>query len=706
MSIQFRCQCGRQLAAKVEYAGKRMRCPACQQVVLIPLKSVVPAPAVQAPKPDPAPPVMVQFECTCGQRMQAKATNAGKMTRCPACESVVAIPDRDSGPPAETFREDLATASGQPVHVWADPEAEESPRGRPSAPRRGSPLPWVIGAVILLLLAGGGGAYWYFFIYQDKKPNPPPEQPRRPVPAVNLNGDARGVEPPRSPRQGPATTADLDLVPRDALGFVSVRVADIWNSDVGQAAQLFIPNQSEYQKAVDKVGLTPADVERVTAVITTPEPESLFAVVATSKPFDAKKIMSLLPGPLQEETYQGKTFYHRADGAIYFPSDRVLVIAHAKAIRPFLDQADKPRGKGQLSEALDLTRGNHWVVAGAVPPPQLLEEARAHLPPPLAPYQAVLGLRQATLTLDFGDNAVIDLRLKYPDDAAARKAQQALTEGLARAREALPRILQGPPGVPPPPQLGQALAQADALLRDIPVEQKGETVQLRVKSDAALPAVMTALLLPAVQKVREAANRTTSLNNLRQIGLAMHNYNLTNQKLPAAAIYSKDGKPLLSWRVALLPYIEEQALYQQFKLDEPWDSEHNIKLLPLMPKTYFHPSQAPGKDPGQTHYQVFTGPNTPFNGPEGPRIPTSFPDGTSLTLLAVEAATAVPWTKPEDVPYDPSKPVPALGLPGQSSFMAVTVDGSVRSILKTIKEQTLRALITPAGGEELKPGDF
>src|SRR5207249_2796575 len=83
---------------------------------------------------------------------------------------------------------------------------------------------------------------------------------------------------------------------------------------------------------------------------------------------------------------------------------------------------------------------------------------------------------------------------------------------------------------------------------------------------------------------RIAGRRTVSQNNLKQIGLAMHNYHDTYRHFPPQALTDKNGKPLLSWRVAVLPFIEQDNLYRQFKLDEPWDSEHNRKLLERMPK--------------------------------------------------------------------------------------------------------------------------
>ena len=164
----------------------------------------------------------------------------------------------------------------------------------------------------------------------------------------------------------------------------------------------------------------------------------------------------------------------------------------------------------------------------------------------------------------------------------------------------------------------------------------------------AVIAILISLLLPAVQHVRHAAARTKCANNLHQIGLALHNYHDVNGHLPAAAVYDKDGKPLLSWRVLLLPYLEQDALYRQFHLDEPWDSAHNKKLLAQMPKVYA-PVAGEAKGTDKTHYRVFTGKGTVFEGDKGIRL-TDIPDGTSNTILVVEAGDAVPWTKPADLP--------------------------------------------------------
>ena len=128
----------------------------------------------------------------------------------------------------------------------------------------------------------------------------------------------------------------------------------------------------------------------------------------------------------------------------------------------------------------------------------------------------------------------------------------------------------------------------------------------------------------------EQADRARSMDNLKNLGLAMHNYHATDGTFPPAAVYSKDGKPLLSWRVLLLPYLEQNDLFRQFKLDEPWDGPTNKKLLAKMPEIYAIPRDK-AKQSHATAYQVFTGAGTIFPGPKASRV-ADITDGTSNTI--------------------------------------------------------------------------
>ena len=115
-----------------------------------------------------------------------------------------------------------------------------------------------------------------------------------------------------------------------------------------------------------------------------------------------------------------------------------------------------------------------------------------------------------------------------------------------------------------------------------------------------------------------------SQRNLKQISLAFYNFHTATLSMPAN-LATADGKPLLSWRVVILPYLGEEDLYKQFKLNEPWDSAHNRKLIPKMPRVYA-PFRVKAKE-GETFYQVFTGPKTLFVPGKLTRIPGAIPDG-------------------------------------------------------------------------------
>jgi len=214
--------------------------------------------------------------------------------------------------------------------------------------------------------------------------------------------------------------------------------------------------------------------------------------------------------------------------------------------------------------------------------------------------------------------------------------------------------------------------------------------------------VAAALLLPAVQSAREAARRAQSMNNLKQIGLAMHNYHDVYKTFPPAYTTDKQGKPLLSWRVLILPFVEQAGLYQEFHLDEPWDSEHNKKLIARMPLVYRSPnSQAP---PGKSNYLTVRGERTIFPGKEAIGM-AKIVDGTSNTILAVEAndASAVDWTKPDDFVPDPKAPTKGLVGLRPAGFNVLMADGSVRFLSDATSAGILQALFSRDGGEVVSP---
>jgi hypothetical protein len=235
-----------------------------------------------------------------------------------------------------------------------------------------------------------------------------------------------------------------------------------------------------------------------------------------------------------------------------------------------------------------------------------------------------------------------------------------------------------------------------------PVIKPKTEEKARPDTEEAKPAIdLKKLAGSATLRDKDKRNRAVSANNLKQIGLAAINFADANMSRLPADLLDKKGKPALSWRVLLLPYIEQMNLYQKFKLDEPWDSKHNLALLDKMPAVFRSP-RVTLKRKGYTVYQAFTGAETLFQTGKTFRFPASIPDGTSNTIMAVEATSAVPWTKPMDIPFDAKKDPPDFGKAFGQRPQCVMFDGSTRTLdLGRISKQTLKYAIMPADGMPL-----
>jgi hypothetical protein len=535
---------------------------------------------------------------------------------------------------------------------------------------------------------------------------------------------------PQSFQAGEKTMpADLAFVPGDAVGFIHVRLADVWKSDFSREWRETVLKAGEkYLAAFDKRFFpTPSSLDRLTIFLASSTkhrpPKAPLTIVATSKAIDKEKFLEFtMPGASEEKTPPEGTILVDAKKktAVRFLDDKTFVVAPVDALRDFLS---RPRAtKGNLRAALELARSGKSVVM-ALNPQALPERELRDVP---GPFQPLLKAKLATLTLSLKKESRVDVHLAYADADQAGEAETAAQEAIKLARtfiakgrkELEAKVLgRGQPGsLEELPEAAASLfglgmlKRAEEFLDSSPITKEGDSLHVSVKlphEGAAVftvAAMGTALLVPAVQKVREAAARTQSTNNLKQMVLAMHNYHGQYRMFPPAAICDKIGKPLLSWRVAILPYIEQDQLYRRFKLDEPWDSEHNMKLIPLMPPTYALPAAPSKPGDGKTHYRVFVGGGAGFEWCKGLRI-AEYRDGTSNTIAIVEAAQSVPWTKPDELVYDVKKPLPKMGnFDGNGVFNAALFDGSVRAFRTDVREATLRAYITRAGNEVI-PND-
>ena len=531
--------------------------------------------------------------------------------------------------------------------------------------------------------------------------------------------------------QAPALPPDLALVHPDSLGFAHVRLAEIWAN----------PAMKDLRKVVAKAGPAalgaldeqfvpkPTTVDRVTIIVPSISGNGqprLVGAIHFSAPFDADLIRKTYLPKGKASKVGGKELFSDEDAslAVYFPDNQTLVFSEPETLAEYLTWA--PKTEGGLRETV--TAATRLPVAAAV------NIGRLPLPPGLEEnvpeeFRPLVKARVLALTLGMAEESTLTAKLSFANGEQAMDGEKAIRKGLdllrgelARPRQEAERVLglagnkvektprpleDLPEAVAAVLGLG-ALGTLDEILADPPVKRDGSAVAATV----TLPSWMTqylgtsalsaGLMLPAVQKVRFAASRSVATNNMKQIGLAMHNYADTFNGFPPAAIVDKKGKKLLSWRVAILPYIEQNALYRQFKLDEPWDSEHNLKLSKIIPKVYVDP-RLPGPTAageGKTYYKLLVGKDATFDWVKSRKFP-EITDGTSNTIMVVAAGDPVIWSKPDDIEFDAEKPAPDLSKPFKDLIMTFC-DGSVRTFaadhFKT-REKTLKALITAAGGE-------
>ncbi len=224
--------------------------------------------------------------------------------------------------------------------------------------------------------------------------------------------------------------------------------------------------------------------------------------------------------------------------------------------------------------------------------------------------------------------------------------------------------------------------------------------------------ILVALLLPAVQAAREAARRSQCSNNLKQIALAFHNYHDVYGTLPPAYIPDEDGKPMHSWRVLILPFMEQTRIYDQYRFDEPWDSSHNQAVTSVPLPAYNCPSDPGSASPSSmtTNYMVVTGKGTVFEDAKAARF-SDIADGTSNTLLVVEVAgTNTHWAAPVDldagnIAYPLGSGVPTSpGSRHPGGMNTAFCDGSVHFLADSLAPQIFQALLSKAGGEAINGG--
>jgi len=351
MAIRFACACGQQLAVKDEYAGRKVRCTSCSQILSVPGG----APAA----PAAAPPV---------------ARHA------PA-------------PPPPVAR--------RPVDDDRDYDEEERPRRRK---KKGGIPRAVIAGVAVLLLLGVGFLVWKLFF------------------------------------SGPsaAALAEFDLVPRDAEGFLTIRVADVLKTEAGKKV-FEAARQNDKEGALKemeaKAGITPQDIERLTFVAMSADKELWWMVIRTSKAVNRKGVIDGMKSA-QERTHQGKK-YHYSEAehtGVYFISDQQMVFAPEPGMKKVLELPEKPPS-GPLDEMIEMAAKNdHHVFGGGQVPANQRQAAQAQMGPFAESVKSLLEAKSAYLTADVKSKIELTIGIELPDKGKAEAAAKEIETLITMAR--------------------------------------------------------------------------------------------------------------------------------------------------------------------------------------------------------------------------------------------------------------------------------
>jgi hypothetical protein len=495
MPILLNCASGKQLRVPDEFAGKRIKCPACGEVQTVPNEAFAASPRqalgrAAAPPSEPVAPAMIQFACECGKVMQAKAEFAGRSTRCPNCQSTILIPE-----PAEGAKRGGGIRADRPAAKRAafaddggDFDYDEEPirKGRRSRRKKGNPVLWasLAGAALLLLIVGGvAGFIWPGWF------------------------------------RGGKVSAEMALVPENTQMFFTVRAADLWNLDLTKKLLKEVPmppgGPADLGALAEKeIGLSPADVERVTGVfVDLPKQGGLMApplggqfpgmaqgtfffIVNTNKAYDRQKIQTIAVGPNpSEQKHKEKAFQVGMGKACYFVDDRTFAVGNDGGIRRCIEQhvsGSKP--KGELAEALQVASGKNHLVWWIKASPELLALGQMGMGGPMggAKDPSAEGIKDVTFILDLGNTLSLDVSANYESSAKAEAAKKLSETQIAQVKQQLP-VFEGAMLAGQPKEVQQLVNWGKKALNSITIDRSGSSVHFRLKTDLDADAIVGAI---------------------------------------------------------------------------------------------------------------------------------------------------------------------------------------------------------------------
>ena len=501
----------------------------------------------------------------------------------------------------------------------------------------------------------------------------------------------------------------LDYVPADAIAVVSIRPAEILGQPdvLPQAAKLDELFQS--LNIVKNSGLPHSGIEEVTFAVVDPT-ENPRIIVHTVRDTDKESFFPLGRDINKLKEFAGHKFIvsarRRTQGYFFADATTVVIDSVAGLRLAAIAASGQQRGpkwapiwskssKGQLNCLINVAKVRALIEDEPVPLAMkafspIWEHSRwIAISGSLIGELRLQGTHYCSTPVESGEViSTIQAAVTLAKNSLGPLLRQTSAKGSSESALAMLSILQ----------LGEQLLESAEFAHG----EDNTAIWTVGKSDAFKTAVLLQRsLVPAIKSARESARRAQSMNNLKQIALALHMYHDTHRHLPPPVLYGPDGKTPYSWRVALLPFLGQKALYNQYRLNEPWDSEHNRLLIAKIPSALHDPSN--NHPIGNTSYFTLVGKDTMFPG-DGKEIGfKDVIDGLSKTFAVFEARRDIPWTKPEDITYDAEKPLPKFGGFYDDAFHVAFGDGSVHKIKQGVDQDVLRPYITISDRKRVRP---
>lgn len=528
---------------------------------------------------------------------------------------------------------------------------------------------------------------------------------------------AQTVAPPPKHAAEPEATATpavsaLNYVTPGACVVVAMRPKQLFTSP---AAEMF-PNEVLQAALTTTTGINPLNVEE--AVISWSPPANYAIYIRSNDRVTLKEgevTRHTSPGTLNGKAYlkSGDHF----EPSFYAPDERSLLAAPDFILSQLV--AEKPAPRPDVLKNFDGERAAddlHAAVNMAMLRPIIaMAMWNAEIPKDFAAIRDIPGMISTIdLRLNISNPAPTELVVTANHAADANRLQTTFETLKRKAIDQIDREMSKDlTGDDPVQQATRAYQRRvnERIYNSLKIEQEDNKLVVfrtenagREGSEAVSVAtigILIALLLPAVQAARAAARRNTAINNMKQLNLSLLNYESAYGAFPPRATFDDDGKPLLSWRVHLLPFLEQNELYEQFHLDEPWDSDHNKTLIAKMPEIFRDPVSQHAVTDGKSNYLGVLGEGMFFESVGEGRTFEMIEDGLSrsIALVQVDDAHAETWTKPADWSPDAQNNLLGLGGLHLNIFLASFCDGSVQAISNAVDGDEFQAFLTINGGE-------